>query len=139
MSCHHHRLMEICSICHPPANFWTEKFNADFDALVKEAEAKSTAELKAHKEKESMPNTCKTMDFSALVEMVNRGMGVMPTTQTYVEYLGYTWKLRELKLEILTSGSRKLSVTLEPVDVSLSSLTVDLVTTGSWFSAQTIS
>lgn len=128
MSCHHHRLMEICSICHPapsPYERWLER-----------EEAKSTAELKAHKEKESMPNTCKTMDFSALVETVNRGMEEVQTTPTCVEYLGSTWRLKELKLVILMYGSRKLSVTLEAVDAHQSSLIVVLVTNGSLFSDQ---
>jgi hypothetical protein len=123
--------MEICSICHPapsPYERWLER-----------EEAKSTAELKARKGKESMPNTCKTMDFSALVETVNRGMGEMQKTPMFVEYLGSMWRLRELKLAIHMYGWHSLSVILEPVDVSRSSLTVDLETTGSSFSAQTIS
>ena len=86
-----------------------------------------------------MQSTCKTTDFQALVETVNRGMEEMQKTPMYVEYLGYTWKLRELKLVIRTTGWRSLSVTLEPVDVFRSSLTVDLETTGLSFSAQTIS
>jgi hypothetical protein len=113
-------MFQECHICHPK-------------------EARLTAELRELKAKESMQNTCRTMDFSVLVEMVNRGMGVMQTTPTCVEYLGSTWRLKELKLVILMYGSRKLSVTLEPVDVHQSSLTVDLETNGLSFSAQTIS
>jgi hypothetical protein len=130
MSCTHHRMFKECHICHQTALE---------EAVRQREEAELTAELKERKEKESMQNTCRTMDFSALVETVNRGMEEMQKTPMFVEYLGYTWKLRELKLVILMYGSRKLSVTLEPVDVHQSSLIVVLVTNGSSFSAQTIS
>jgi hypothetical protein len=117
-------MFKECHICHQTA---LER------AL--EVEAELTAELKAHKGKESMQNTCKTMDFSALVETVNRGMGEMQKTPMFVEYLGSMWRLRELKLAIHMYGSRKLSVILEPVVGSRSSLTVDLETNGLSFSA----
>jgi hypothetical protein len=110
-------MFQECRICHPK-------------------EARLTAELKVHKAKESMPNTCKTMDFSALVETVNRGMEEMQKTPMFVEYLGSMWRLRELKLAIHMYGSRKLSVILEPVVGSRSSLTVDLETNGLSFSDQ---
>ena len=81
-----------------------------------------------------MHNTYKPMDFSALVETVNKGTAEMQKTPMFVEYLGSTWRLNGLKLEIPTSGSHKLSMTLEPVDVSRSWLIAALDASGLSFS-----
>lgn len=118
----------------PVTNSWMESYLAVLEELLKAFEEKLTAELKAHKEKENMHNTYKPMDFSALVETVNKGTAVMQKTPMFVEYLGSTWRLNGLKLEIPTSGSHKLSMTLEPVDVSRSWLIAVLDASGLSFS-----
>jgi hypothetical protein len=84
-------MFQECHICHPK-------------------EARLTAELKELKAKESMPNTCKTMDFSRLVEMANKVMAEMRMILTLGDCQASMLKLNELKLVISTSGSISLSV-----------------------------